>query len=79
VNTQSPEQSHTLLPLPVFSDVCLWHNSTPLNPITAPANQLLQATFVVLIFTNQKNAVRGETVGHGRSGDSHACPVLSTV
>jgi hypothetical protein len=62
-----------------LADVRLWHNSTPLDPITAPADQLLHATFVVLIFTDQKNAVRGETVGHGRSGDPHACPVLSTV
>lgn len=46
---------------------------------TAPPAILLSATFVVLIFTDQKNAVRGETVGHGRSGDPHACPVLATV
>jgi hypothetical protein len=50
-----------------LADVRLWHNSTPLDPITAPADELLQATFVVLIFIDQKNAVRGETVGHGHS------------
>jgi hypothetical protein len=46
---------------------------------TAPPAILLSATVVVLIFTDQKNAVRGETVGHSRSVDPHACPVLATV
>jgi hypothetical protein len=62
-----------------LADVRLWHNTTPIDPLTAPPDILLSATFVVLIFTDQKNAVRGETVGHGRSGDPHACPVLATV
>jgi hypothetical protein len=62
-----------------LADVRLWHNTTPIDPLTAPPDTLLSATFVVLIFTDQKNAVRGETVGHGRSGDPHACPVLATV
>jgi hypothetical protein len=62
-----------------LADVRFWHNTTPIDPLTASPEDLLSATFVVLIFTDQKNSVRGETVGHGLSGDPHACPVLSTV
>jgi hypothetical protein len=62
-----------------LADVRLWHNTTPIDPLTAPPDILLSATFVVLIFTDQKDAVRGETVGHCHSGDPHACPVLATV
>lgn len=42
-------------------------------------SQLTLAQFVALVFTNQKNAVRGEKVGHGRSHDPHACPVLALI
>lgn len=62
-----------------LEDVRLWHNQTPIDPLTATTQVLLSATFVVLIFQDQKNAVRGEPVGHGRSGLPFACPVLSTV
>jgi hypothetical protein len=34
---------------------------------------------VYLTFTDQKNGVRGERVGHTRSGDSFACPVLAIL
>jgi hypothetical protein len=36
------------------------------------------ATFVMLTFSNQKNSVRGEKIGHGRSGHARFCPVLAT-
>jgi hypothetical protein len=62
-----------------LADVRLWHHDTPLDPLTASPDSLLSATFVILIFTDQKNAVRGETVGHGRSGDPQACPILAVV
>jgi hypothetical protein len=62
-----------------LADVRLWQHTTPIDPLSAPAQVLQSATFVVLIFTNQKNAVRGETVGHGRSQVSTACPVLAVV
>jgi hypothetical protein len=62
-----------------LADVRLWHHGTPIDPLTASPATLLSATFVILIFTDQKNAVRGETVGHGRSGDLQACPVLAVV
>jgi hypothetical protein len=65
---------------PVYPcDIRLWHHSTPIYPLMASPVTLLSATFVILIFTDQKNAVRGKTVGHGRSGDLQACPVLAVV
>mmetsp|Transcript_21700 Transcript_21700/g.44755 ORF Transcript_21700/g.44755 Transcript_21700/m.44755 type:complete len:195 (-) Transcript_21700:436-1020(-) len=36
---------------------------------------MLQATFASLTFTNQKNAVPGETIGVGRTGHPVACPI----
>jgi hypothetical protein len=53
--------------------------TTLMDPLTASPDSLLSATFVILIFTDQKNAVCGETVGHGLSGDPQACPVLAVV
>jgi hypothetical protein len=60
-------------------DVRLWHHQTPIDPLTAPPAVLLTATFVVLIFNKQKSSVRGETVGHGLSGNPYACPVKATI
>jgi len=37
------------------------------------------ATAVYLLFTDQKNAVRGERVGHCRSRDPVACPVTAII
>jgi hypothetical protein len=59
--------------------VRLWCHDTPIDPLTASPDSLLSATFVILIFMDQKNAVHGETVGHGRSGDPQACPVLAII
>jgi hypothetical protein len=59
-----------------LADVRLWNGTLPIDPLTASPTDLLSSTFVALIFTEQKNAVRGEIVG---SGDPHACPVLATV
>jgi hypothetical protein len=47
--------------------------------ITATNADLDSATFVTLTFTTQKNAVRGEVIGLGLSGDPFVCPVLSTA
>ena len=44
---------------------------------TATEHQMLSATFATLEFTTQKNAVRGEVIGQGRSGSPHFCPVKS--
>ena len=43
--------------------------------LPAPPEELLASTFACLTFTNQKNGVRNETIGHGRSGHPHLCPV----
>ena len=41
---------------------------------TVTDNNLATATFVILTFTNQKNGVRGEIIGHGATGDPLSCP-----
>jgi hypothetical protein len=41
----------------------------------ASAADINAATFVQLNFSQQKNGVRGEGIGHGRSGHPFACPV----
>lgn len=58
-------------------DVQLFVGLTRLNLQTAPDAELLSATFASLTFTTQKNGVRGEVVGHSRSGNPQFCPVLS--
>jgi hypothetical protein len=62
-----------------LADIHLWHHDTPIDPLMASPNSLLLATFVILIFMDQKNAVHSKMVGHGCSGDPQACPVLAIV
>ena len=50
-----------------------------LNLISATDAQLLQTRFASLTFTDQKNGVRGEVIGHARSGDPFLCPVKAIV
>lgn len=45
----------------------------------AATADLLAATSARLIFTTQKSCVKGETVGHGLSGNALTCPVLALV
>jgi hypothetical protein len=52
------------------------------GPRTVPATtgsfaDISSATSVYLTFTDQKNGVRGERIGHCRSHDATACPVLA--
>ncbi|KAI2499906.1 hypothetical protein MHU86_14576 [Fragilaria crotonensis] len=61
----------------VLQDVRFWIGSRAIDHLTCPAADILAATFVTLTFTRQKNGVRNETVGHGRSGHAHLCPVHS--
>jgi hypothetical protein len=49
------------------------------NAITIPLHLLDATTFVTYTFTTQKNTVRGEAVGLGRSGRGSCCPVQATV
>ncbi|HEV8012912.1 MAG TPA: hypothetical protein VGP34_02415 [Pontimonas sp.] len=42
---------------------------------TAPLNDVNTVTFATLTFTDQKNAVRGEQIGHSANSDPTLCPV----
>ena len=59
-----------------LQDLGLWIGNRRLDVLTCPLPDLLAATFATLTFTSQKNGVRGETIGHGRSGHPTLCPVL---
>ena len=61
----------------LLRDVRFFMGNLPLHHATAPPDRLLNATFATLEFTTQKNGVRGEVIGLGRSGDPHFCPVLA--
>lgn len=60
-----------------FCDVTLKAGNTTLDLRRATDAQLRTATFVILTFTTQKSGVRGEKVGHSRSGTTKACPVAA--
>lgn len=47
--------------------------------MTVPIETLLAATFVSLTFTNQKNGVKGEKLGHASNGQRFACPVRAVI
>lgn len=59
----------------LLADVQFWIGHQRLNTMTATHSQLLQATFVSLTFTTQKNGVRGEVIGLACSGELFLCPV----
>jgi len=50
-----------------------------LNPLTCSDTDLHATNFVGLEFTTQKNGVRGEIVGLGRSGHPVLCPVHAMI
>lgn len=62
-----------------FQDIQLFLGNQRLNLSTATVAQLQAATFASLTFTDQKNGVRGEVIGLGRSGNPNLCPVVSLV
>ena len=62
-----------------FCDVALFVGNSKLDPASTTPTALLGATFVTLEFTTQKNGVRGEVIGLGRSGDPICCPVLAAA
>ena len=62
-----------------LQDVQISVGSQRLNLQTATDAQLQSATFVSLTFTEQKNGVRGEVIGLGRSGNPNLCPVCALV
>jgi hypothetical protein len=60
-------------------DVHLLIHNRRLNAYTAPQRDLDQVNFIALEFTNQKNGVRGELVGLGKSGHPQWCPVRAVL
>ena len=60
-------------------DVQIFGGDTRLDLAVSQPERMHQATFVSLTFTDQKNGVRGEVIGLGRSGDPYLCPVKAVV
>jgi hypothetical protein len=58
-------------------DIQFWIGSRALDHLACPPSDLLAATFVTLTFTQQKNGVRNERIGHGRSHHPSLCPVTA--
>jgi hypothetical protein len=62
-----------------LKDLTLWIGSRALDIFSCPIADLQASTFATLTFTRQKNGVRNEKIGHGRSGHPLLCPVLALV
>ena len=62
-----------------LKDLQFWIGARALDTMTCPIAGLQAATFATLTFTRQKNGLRNETIGHGRSGHAHLCPVLALI
>jgi hypothetical protein len=62
-----------------LQDITFYIGNMRLATATASPAQLAASTFVTLEFTTQKNAVRGEVIGHGLSQDPHFCPVRAAA
>jgi hypothetical protein len=62
-----------------LEDVAIYVGYRRVLATAATKADLDRATFVMLTFTNQKNAVRGEVVGLGLSGDPFVCPVKAVT
>jgi hypothetical protein len=58
-----------------LQDLQLFIGDRFFDPCGGPMPDLEAATSASLVFTNQKNGVRGEVVNHATSGASHCCPV----
>jgi hypothetical protein len=60
-------------------DLHLLRNNIRLDPMSCSEEHLHQTSHVALEFTTQKNGIRGELVGLGRSGHTIFCPVLAAI
>jgi hypothetical protein len=58
-----------------LQDVQCWIGQQRFLAVNIPIEDLARVTFVALTFTTQKNGVRGEVIGLGRSGNPILCPV----
>jgi hypothetical protein len=62
-----------------LQDLQLYVGPTRYSASTIPIHLLTAVTFVTYCFTTQKNSVRGEVVGLGRSGHHRCCPCEATA
>ncbi|MGH9726648.1 MAG: hypothetical protein ACRD41_16445, partial [Candidatus Acidiferrales bacterium] len=62
--TTGPTNSHPFR----LKDVQLWLGGQRVDILQVHPEELQGATFATLTFSNQKNGVRGEVIGHGLSG-----------
>jgi hypothetical protein len=62
-----------------IADVQLFIGLRRLDLMLDSADDLLASTFTLYTFSDQKNGVRGEVIGLGRSGNPRACPVIATA
>ena len=60
-----------------LKDVRFFIGQQPHNDATASNSVLAQADFVSLLFTAQKNGVKGKSIGHVRTGHPQWCPVAA--
>jgi hypothetical protein len=62
-----------------LQDVHLMVHNRRLHPNQCSEQDLQCVNYVALEFTNQKNGMRRELIGLGRSGHQHHCPVLALI
>jgi hypothetical protein len=62
-----------------LESIKLYVHNRLLYPVNSPLWELEAITFVGLEFDTQKNGVRGEVIGLGRSGDPLFCPVIALI
>jgi hypothetical protein len=60
-----------------LQDIQCWVGQQRYLATTIPLDELPRLTFATLTFTTQKNGVRGEVIGLGRSGNPVLCPVVA--
>ena len=63
----------------LLRDITLTVGHRKLDTMTSSDNDIQRATHSSLTFDTQKNRECGEVIGHGRSGHSIACPMLTLV
>lgn len=62
-----------------LADIQFYVGARRVSASLATDEDLVHATFVTYTFTTQKNCVRNEVIGLGRSGNPYVCPVLATA
>ena len=63
----------------LIQDIQLYANGVLLSHTTCPLSALSHATYMTLTFTTQKNANRGEKIGHACASHPLVCPVKATI